>query len=140
MLIGITAILVACMFSYLFKGNKIITDFIQIVIKQKFYSYKSENSNNQDKTRINKIKSLKKKEKKNHNNKKSSKSVDGKNNEQKKKEIDYPPKKKAKKKRKTNIKNEPSFEFKKDTAMYSLDYKDKSDLINKQNIQFKKKR
>ena len=94
MLIGTTAILVACMFSYLFKGNKIINDFIQIVIKQKFYSDKSENSNNQYKTRINKIKSLKKKEKKNHNNKKSSKSVDGKNNKQKKKEINYPPKKK----------------------------------------------
>ena len=141
MLIGIIVILLACILSYLFKGNKIIDDFIQNVIKQKFYSDKSENSNNQDKTGTNKINSLKKKKKKTRNNKKSSKSVDGKNNEEKKKEIKYPPKKKAKKtmkKRKTIIKNDPSFELKKDSTMYSLDYKDKSDLINKQNIQFKK--
>ena len=62
-LIGITAIIVACMFSYLFKGNKIINDFIQIVIKQKFFSDKSENSNIHGKTRANKINSLKKKKK-----------------------------------------------------------------------------
>ena len=62
MLIGITHILVACILSYLFKGNKIINDFIQIIIRQNFYSDKSENSNNQDKTRINKINSLNKKE------------------------------------------------------------------------------